>query len=257
MIGCRGESREAVAIEPRQSESAVSLDWRCPHRINKLLSPAMPLAIGRGSASRFGDSRSAGAGPPGERDASALASAMRGLRYDGEIITEDVVLAREIVPTPIIEQAQMERAEGQALLDQRRTIDAVAAFTRAVLNDLEDAASYDGLGRALHRAGRAREACVAFRSNLAREPNSISVGEALVLSAQSSDDLEEAATQCAELLARVPEHPFARGRRAVLLYYLEDYAGAWIEVHAAETAGQAVPPQLRPLLAERMEEPLR
>ncbi|MBI5863961.1 MAG: tetratricopeptide repeat protein [Planctomycetes bacterium] len=66
---------------------------------------------------------------------------------------------------------------------------------------------------------------------------------------------QASAEQWREVLSREPEHPEARGRLAVVLYYLGDTAGAWAELHSAEAAGQDYPPQLRELLAERMREP--
>jgi hypothetical protein len=64
-----------------------------------------------------------------------------------------------------------------------------------------------------------------------------------------------ATEQWQQILLREPDYPDARARLAVLLYYGGNYAEAWSQFHAAEAAGQDVPPQLRALLAQQMDEP--
>ncbi|MBI5863960.1 MAG: hypothetical protein HZB38_05550 [Planctomycetes bacterium] len=78
---------------------------------------------------------------------------MRGLRYDTGLAERDPDLAPTIVPEPDPAQSPLDCAEGRRFLASGRRADAIAAYTRAVLNDSSSAAAYDGLAAAL-RAGR-------------------------------------------------------------------------------------------------------
>ncbi|MBI5865192.1 MAG: hypothetical protein HZB38_11920 [Planctomycetes bacterium] len=211
------------------------------------------LPAGAQQASAQPHAREGTAPDPDDREAE-LNEAMRGLRYDGLRLSTDERLAAEIVPSPSAEQSQTEQAAGRRAMEERRFINAVAALTRAVLNDPGNDSALESLAWALEKAGRPREASIVQRSVIEANPGEARLHEAQALFAQSAGDFVCAADAWRTVTTLDPRHATARGRLAVLLYFSEDYTGAWETIHAAEAAGQTVPPQLRPLLEERSPE---
>jgi Flp pilus assembly protein TadD len=242
-------------------------DWRKPHEIASLRSsgnhplprnieiPALtPVSPAPQVPQRFS---SPWTSPDRAGREEALNAAMRGLRYDDARIEIDSPVAAEIVPSPSSDQAAIEQAAGQIALGERRFIDAVANYTRGVLNAPDNSEALEGLGWSLHGAGRSKEACVAARSAYELNPTVTRLPEALALFAQSAGDFTQSVDAWRAVLSLDPNHATARGRLAILHYFSEDHAAAWAQLHAAEAAGQSVPPQLRGLLAEQMPEPDR
>lgn len=192
--------------------------------------------------------------PRGEGD-EHLEHAMRGISYSAAFATVDTEIAAEIVPHPDPSQSLPEEREGRRRLEAGDQLDAIQAFTRAAIHDPANSGAYDGLGACLMDFGRFRDVCATTRTAIALDSDSIASRARLAQAAQSTGEFDEAVRQWREVLARNPGFPSAHGRLAVLLYYAEDYAGAWEHLHAAEEACERHPGQLRQLLLEQMPEP--
>lgn len=187
-------------------------------------------------------------GPPREDREREIREAMAGLRYDSGVATVDTEVAPRIVPNPDPAQVDSELAAAEAAVARNAHAEAIRALTRAVIHDPDRADSLAHLSAALARAARPVEACAACRSALARDESQEPVRERLAICAQLARRIPEAAEAWREVLDRNPDHPTARGRLAVLLYYTEDYAGAWEMLLAAEERSEIVPSSLRSLL---------
>lgn len=184
-----------------------------------------------------------------------MAAAMRGLRYDGGLVQIDATAAASIVDHRSHDEARAAAARGRALLEQGDFVDAVAAHTRAVLLGPDLPEMYDDLGLALTFKGRIEEAAAAYRTALGLDPGRVESRARLANTQQMLNDFPGAIESWRQVLDARPEDVEAHARIAILLYYVGDYAAAWRHVHAAERAGGSVPPQFRPLLAERLSEP--
>jgi len=193
--------------------------------------------------------------PPSHYRAELLRQAMRGLRYDSGRVAIDEPVAATVAERGTLEQALAEYERGQELLRQNRRIQAIEAHTRAVLIAPEAAVLYDGLGTALLAKQKGPEAIAAYRSALDLEPQSASTRFNLARGLQWAGRFDEAVDTLNEVLGLEPDHD-AHGRLAILLYYLQRDAEAWVHVHRAESLGAAVPPQFRELLARRTPEPV-
>jgi len=193
--------------------------------------------------------------PPSEYRRMLLWKAMRGLRYDSGHVEIDEPVASEIAQRGTREQALAEYERGQELLRQNMRIQAIEAHTRAVLIAPDEALMYEGLGTALLTKGKTPEALAAFRTALDLDPQSVVAHMGLAEALQRQRRFEEAVEELREVIRLEPDHAHAHGRLAVLLYYLEDDAGAWAQVHQTEALGSSVPPQFRELLARRTPEP--
>ena len=193
--------------------------------------------------------------PPSEYRRALLAAAMRGLRYDADRVEIDRPAAETIVAGEDHQEAFAELARGRTLLQQNAVIQAIAAFTKAVLLAPEEPTTYEGLGTALLAKRKHQEAAAAFRTALSLDPDSIEARSGLADARQRQGRLEEAIAEWGKLVRAEPTHARAHARLAAALYYTGDDAAAWEHVHAAEALGQDMPPQFRRLLADRMPEP--
>ncbi len=183
--------------------------------------------------------------------------AMRGLRYDSGRVQIDEAVAAELVPKPDPAMAGIERDAGlHELLEMNDRHAAIAALTRAVLHDPNDALSYEALGRALLYKGKMAESEAAFRTALDLAPQFLDARFQLGSMLQMSGRNAEAVEQWLAVIAGDANHAQAHARLATELYYAGRYEEAWRHFHAAERLGHAMPPQFRPLLAARMSEPL-
>lgn len=187
--------------------------------------------------------------------AARMAEAMRGLRYESGLVQIDETAAAAIVDHRSADEAQAEAGRGRGLLDQGEFVDAVAAHTRAVLLAPDQPDLYDDLGVALTFKGRIAEAAAAYRTALALDPERVDSRARLAGALQMLNDFDAAIGAWEQVLEARPDDVEANTRIAILLYYQGDFPAAWQHVHAAEKAGGNVPPQFRPLLAERMAEP--
>ncbi len=179
---------------------------------------------------------------------------MAGLRYDSGVATVDPEVAPRIVPEPDRAQVDAELAVAEAAAARNAFPDAIRAMTRAVIHDPVRAESFGALSVTLLRARQAAAAGAACRAALALAPDNV-VRARLAVISQALGDFEGAANTWREVLLADDADEQARGRLAVLLYYLEQYEEAWTVIHEADVLGQEVPPQLRLMLAEELPEP--
>lgn len=218
----------------------------CCSCLHKKAKPAA-AAVGR-------DDNSAGdLAPPSDYRKARLASAMRGLRYDSGRVERDEPAASQVIAGVADAQASYER--GLVELELNRRVEAIEAFTHAVLIDPDVAEYYEGLGTALVYKRHEQEGVAAFRTALDVDSELASARFKLADALQRTGDRAGAIEQFRELIDAQPDHAEAHARLAVLLYYAEDNAGAWRHVHDAEALGGSVPPQFRVLLARQMTEP--
>ena len=194
--------------------------------------------------------------PPSHYRAELLRQAMRGLRYDSGRVEIDEPVAATVAERGTLEQAMAEYDRGQELLRHNRRIQAIEAHTRAVLIAPEAAVLYEGLGTALLAKQQGPEAIAAYRSALDLDPDSVTVRFNLAQALQRAGQFDVAVDTLNEVLGLEPDHAGAHGRLAILLYYLQRDAEAWVHVHRAESLGATVPPQFRELLARRTPEPV-
>lgn len=195
------------------------------------------------------------ASPPGTYRKARLTKAMRGLTYDSGRVEIDRKAVGKIVRGGTIEQATASFEQGEELLEHNQRVEAIEAFTRAVLIAPGEAVFYEGLGRALMYKGLGKEAEAAFRSALDRAPDFLDGRIQLAVVMQMQARQEEVNRAWRDVLALSPDHLEAHMRLAIGLYYLHDFATAWEHVHTVEGLGDQVPPQFRVLLARRMPEP--
>lgn len=184
-----------------------------------------------------------------------LARAMAGLKYDSGLVEIDGPVAARIVAGRDAQQAAAEYASGRQLLEQGLFVEAIAAHTKAVLLDPQQAEYYDGLAVALITRGRVEQALAAYRTCLSLDDSRVETRFRMGYALQMLGRLEEAVAEWSKVVEQQPAHGEAHSRLAIGYYYLGDYPSAWRHTHAAEAAGFAVPPQFRELLRTRLAEP--
>ncbi|MEW6252738.1 MAG: hypothetical protein AB1716_19045 [Planctomycetota bacterium] len=216
----------------------ISVVWGCQ-------SQAPTRDAGQAAVQARGDLASAA---PLDYRKEELRLAMRGLQYDTGRVVVDEAFAATIAERGDVAAAEAEYARGAALLDENARIEAIGAFTRAVLIAPGEARFYTGLGWALLWKGKDAEAEAAFRTGLDLAPDSVELRFLLADTLNRRGDLAGSITQFQALLVQDPQHAEAHGRLAVLLYYAGDLAAAGAHAQAAERLGQPVAPQLLPLL---------
>jgi tetratricopeptide (TPR) repeat protein len=194
--------------------------------------------------------------PPSEYRKALLWRAMRGLRYDSGRVEIDEAVAATIAQRGTPAQAMSEYERGRTLLRRNMRIQAIEAQTRAVLIAPDEAVLYEGLGAALLAMGKTPEAVAAYRTALDLDPQRVPARLGLADALQRQRRFEESADAFRDVIRLDPSHAEAHSRLAILLYYLDDDAGAWAQVHEAEALGASVPPQFRELLARRTPEPV-
>ena len=184
-----------------------------------------------------------------------LQEAMEGLRYEsgrGEI---DRKVAGEVRDGGADADAMASFERGEELLAENRRVEAIEAFTLAVLIAPEVPALYEGLGRALKDKGLMEEAKAAFGSALDRDPDFLDARVQLAVATEMLGRQEEANRAWRDVLALAPDHVQAHTRLAIGLYYLHEFDAAWEHVHRVEGMSHEVPPQFRILLANRLSDP--
>lgn len=194
-------------------------------------------------------------GPPNEYRRALSRAAMRGLRYDSGRVEIDHASADDVIQGMNRQQAPAEFERGRELLARNQVLESIAAHTKAVLLDPDEAELYEGLGVALLAKQKPSEAAAAFRTALDLAPDSVGARFHLAEALNWLGRLEEAIHEWREVLARDPDHAEAHSRLAIALYYADQDGEAWEHVHRAEALGHDVPPQFRILLANRTAEP--
>ena len=205
---------------------------------------------------RSSASSSAQAGPVNPIESyrqQRMAAALRGLRYDSGRAEIDASLPD--LPARDAAEAVLSHGRGLDFYSQNMFVEAIEAFTRAVLLDPDAAQPYSDLALALVAKGRMSEALAAYGSALDRDPSAVETRMRRAMALEMADRSDEAVDEWNAVLEHDPDNATAHGRLAILHYYAGRYAEAWAHVHAVEALGGAVPPQFRPLLAAHMPEP--
>lgn len=184
-----------------------------------------------------------------------VADALRGLNYDTGLVEIDERVAHEIAPPGTVEEATAESNRGAALLASNRILDAIKAFTRAVIIAPDEPRFYVDLGRGLVKKGLTDEAEAAYRTAIEIAPDSVEARFLLGQVFQLTGRLNAAIDAWYEVLDISPDHADAHHQLAIGQYYANDYAAAWDHVHRAESLGRPLPSQFRPLLEAKMSEP--
>lgn len=194
-----------------------------------------------------------GANPIEAYKQKRLQEAMAGLRYEGGRIEIDEEAAAELAGLPVTSGQKVE--EGYATLEAGDRVDAIRAFTQAVLLDRENPDAFDGLGTGLLRKGLTEEALLAFRAALDLDAERLEtrfhLGEALQMSSHPDD----AISVWRDIIAADAQHAEAHTRLAVALYYQHDYEASLTHLEVAEAlAHDQIPSRLRPMLEAAMNE---
>jgi tetratricopeptide (TPR) repeat protein len=183
--------------------------------------------------------------------------AMRGLAYDsGRALIVDAE-ARHVVPRPDPALADGALAEGRELLERNRALEALGAFTRAVLHDPARGDGYLGLGEAFLLKKMNAQAEAALCTGLERAPASAELTFRVADVTWRRGDRDAATAGFAAAVRLDSAHVAAWQRLMRAHYYAEDDRAAWSALHRVEDLGGDVPPQLRERLASRTPEPLR
>lgn len=181
--------------------------------------------------------------------------ALRGLLFVDGRVEIDEAEAAAIAEPGTIEEARALMAEGEALRLGNNFTEAVGVFRTAVLIAPDSAETYAGLGRALMAKRDGPKALAALETSLDIDPGQVDVLAEVARAQQWGGDFEASIESYNAVLEAEPERGDVHRRLAVLWYYLNEDALAWDHVHAAEDLGEAVPPQFRVLLRQRMAEP--
>jgi Flp pilus assembly protein TadD len=184
-----------------------------------------------------------------------IADALRGLNYGTGFVEIDEQTAPEIAERGTVEEATDESDRGAQLLVENHILDAIKAFTRAVIIAPDEPQMYVRLGGGLVNKGLTDEAEAAYRTALELDPESVEARFLLGQAFQLTGRMDEAIEAWYEVLDRSPDHTGAHYHLAISQYYTNDYAAAWEHVHRAEALGQTLPSQFRPLLEAKMSEP--
>lgn len=199
--------------------------------------------------------RPAGLSPIENYKEQRLADALRGLTYDTGRVRIDEEAARDIAQRGSIEEALAEARRGEALLADNYRLDAIRAFTRAVIIAPDAPETYRGLAGALAKKGLTQNAEAALRAAIDLDPDYVDAWFDLGHVRQLEGRFPEAIDAWNEVLARTDDHADAHHRLALANYYEENYADAWTHTQRAEALGTPVPPQFKPLIQRKMSEP--
>lgn len=177
---------------------------------------------------------------------AAMARATAGL-----IFTENLVTVNRAQITPFDDAAAARDAvdHGYSLLERGYRIEAIAAFTQAVIAAPGTSAAYVGLARALAIKGRSLDARAAVRTALTLEPNDHEARFFLGLLDERLGDRTAAMETYEQVLEQAPLHGPAHVRLAVLEHLVGSSRAARQHLAAAQAAGAPVPARLAGLLA--------
>lgn len=218
------------------------------------LAPTAPPAPAEAGPSKP-QSGGGGANPIENYKQARMKEALRGLKYDTGVVTLDPeqapAIAQEVAGQVYADMV----AHAYELLNSGLQVEAIGAFTRAVIRDPGSAPAYEGLSDALITKGRTKESQAALSSALMIDGQSASLRFKFAQNLQRAGDLPGQIAAFQRVLEVAPNHVESLSRLAIAHYFAEDYAAAWTYTHACEAAGGSVPPQFRELLASKHAEP--
>lgn len=205
------------------------------------------------------DSKVAPAGPAGGASPienykqARLREAMKGLNYSTGLVRVD---PDQVAKRGTEAQASAERSRAESQLTEvNDSIEAIRAWTKAVILNPDNAAGYVGLGRALITKGRIDEAQAAYKTSLGIDPKNADTHMRLGNLYEMQNRMDDAMASWKESLKLNPRNAEAHSRLAVQSYFHNQFIEAWGHVQSAERLGGEVPAQLRAMLAEKMPEP--
>jgi tetratricopeptide (TPR) repeat protein len=177
--------------------------------------------------------------------------AMRGLRYDTGLVTIDAAEANTIVPNPDAASAYNFYQSGvNELMVNNDRHAAIAAFSRAVINNPGEPYLYEGLGRALRNKGKAAEAQAAFRTALRLSPNWAEAHYQLGMTQAMFGHQEDAVKSWLRAVELEPTHGEAHIRIAIESYYHNEFDAAWTHLKQAQANNAEIPAQFPALLSK-------
>lgn len=144
---------------------------------------------------------------------------------------------------------------GIALAGQARYKEAVEYFQRSLQSRPDSPKALDNLGNALARLGRKDEAITYYRKTLQLDSGNPKAHNNLASALSEQGKLDEAVSEFRLALKLKPDFAGAHANLAVTLFYKDDYAGAWREVHLARKYGAVPNPGLLNALSFKMPEP--
>ncbi len=201
---------------------------------------------------------SPGAEPVSEFKERRKREAVSGLAFEGGramIVAEE---AKSRVAGPDRAAADLAYAEGLAHRESNETLAAIRAHSDAVLLAPDVAQMYEGLGDALIRQGGWEpRAAAAYRTGLDLEPASVSLSARYADAIWRTGDIDGAVAAWKRLAELDPDRAEAYQRLAGVAFLKGEDALAWEYVHAAESRGGSVPPQMRETLTVRSPEPAK
>lgn len=174
-----------------------------------------------------------------------LDQAMHGLHYSEEWVLVNQALAR---PLEDRVAARAALARGDDWLARGDRVEAVAAYTRAVIETPRAVMPYLKLGRLLIRVGRLPEAHAAARTALAIDETRADTHHLLGTIHEHRGDRAAARASYQDALTHEPLHGAAHARLAALEYLLGSTAAARRHYEVAQAVRAAVPSRLPGLL---------
>ncbi len=211
------------------------------------LSVTLGIVVGC-SSSRPAPTTASGLIPPMGYKEQLLTEAMAGLVYEEGRVVPDPFSAVE-GPTWGEGDLRLKLDEAWQLLAGGRTIQAIRAFTDAVLVAPHEAEPYEGLGRSLVLKNRTREALAAFLTAVELQPDRVSVHLAVGNALQRIGRFEEALVAFETVLYLDPANGIAHTRLAAGYYRIGNPVRATFHLERAEALGADIPGQLPDLLA--------
>ncbi len=220
-------------------------------RPNEPAQPSAQQAPGAVKASTAGG----GANPIEDYRQARYQEAIRGLTYESGFVERAEGWEKVLADGPGGEDVEALLKQGEALLDENLFVDAIRTYTRVVLLEPQTVTAYRGLGQALIGKGKTDKVIASYRTALRLDPSLIETRYDLALTYWMQDDSQQAVDTWREVLGLDPNHAKSHERLSISLYYLGEYESSWRHFHAAEALGHEMPPQFKPLLAQRMAEP--
>ena len=181
--------------------------------------------------------------------------AIRGLAYDSGFVQRDQGWEEVLAEGAGGRDVAALLVEGESMLDQNMSVDAIRIFTRAILLDQGSVAAYQGLGHAFTGKGKTEKAIASMRTALRLDPSLVETHYQLAFAYVRADESKQAIESFGDVLELDPSHAKSHERLAMVHYFDGEYEASWKHLHAAEALGHKMPPQFQPLLEKRMADP--